>query len=89
MENKSPGAYNTTKSWSISGVPLIIQTKVLLSHFNGLNFDIEQNVITNPSGNARSNVIKNSSMLIMNPELKDSIGLVAIIIFSFFLYKNI
>jgi hypothetical protein len=31
-------------------------------------------------------VIKNSSMLIMNPELKDSIGLVAIIILSFFLH---
>ena len=67
----------------------MIQTKVLLSHFKGLNFDIEQNVITNPSGNAKSKVIKNSSMLIMNPELKDSIGLVAIIILSFFLCKNI
>ena len=65
---------------------MIIQTKVLLNHFKGLNFDIEQNVITNPSGNAKSKVIKNSSMLIMNPELKDSIGLVAIIILSFFLH---
>ena len=38
------------KICSISGVPLIIQTKIFDRYASGLNFDIEPKVTTNPSG---------------------------------------
>lgn len=38
----------------------MIHIKVLESHFKGLNFDIEQNVIISPSGSANRSVKLNN-----------------------------
>jgi len=72
--NKSPGTYSTTKSWSISGVPRIIHTKVFESHLSGLNFDIEQNITRSPAGTENRSVSENSFKFSQNP-FKSSIDI--------------
>ena len=57
----------TTNSCSISGVPRMHQTNVLLTALSGLNLDIEQNAISNPSGRENSKVPANSLQFSKNP----------------------
>ena len=64
ISNKIPGAYITTKSWSIKGVPRMIQTKVLVSHLIGWNFAMEPKEIISPNGKDISNVITKIKQLV-------------------------
>lgn len=51
---------------SISGVPRIIHTKILVIHRKGGILDIDPNVITSPSGSDAASVIAN--MIIVTPK---------------------
>ena len=61
------------RSCIISGVPRIIQTKVLVSALTGLNFDIEPNEIISPRGRAPTRVIANSRRVTKKPSFSASI----------------
>ena len=53
--------------FNVSGVPLIIHTNVFVSHFKGLNFDIEPIEIISPSGIAASRVTMKIIQFSPNP----------------------
>ena len=57
-------------SWSISGVPRIIQTTVLVSHRRGVNLLMEPKETTSPRGTAPISVITNSFKVCRKPSFK-------------------
>ena len=60
-----------TNICNINGVPRKIQTISLKKIRKGANFDIVQNDISSPSGNANINVNENNKIDVVNPENKD------------------
>ena len=54
-------------SWSMSGVPRIIQTKVLTSHLTGGILLIEPKLMMRPRGNEMSSVSAKSSSVTLKP----------------------
>ena len=64
---RSPGAIKMMMSWSIRGVPRMIQTKVLMSQASGWNRLMEPKEISSPRGRANSRVRPKSWQLIQKP----------------------
>lgn len=60
-----------TNICNINGVPRKTQTISLKKTRKGANFDIVQNDMSSPNGNANSNVSENNKIDVVNPENKD------------------
>ena len=58
-------------SWSISGVPRMIQTTVRVKSERGLKRDMEPKAMISPSGIAPIRVIKKSFSVCRKPALSD------------------
>ena len=87
LSRTMPGTKKRIRSWSIRGVPRMIQTTVLVSHRRGVNRLMEPKEMIRPRGRAPIRVTANSFRVCRKPSFRAPMTVRNISMESSFLVK--